>query len=238
MEHFFTVLLVLCSILITRFGVHAIYRLNQRRVANRSGNERRSKGYIDRRDDRIAHFPPGVIFQAFADTANLREGANLHDGSRPPAKWSAFGAAKAWDAASRRRGDDLRYAEQIIVSHDGQNHLNWQTRSWVDRQPRRVPSPPVPRRRPGTGASARTTRSSCSSPTPRDMSSCSRQTARPDRVGGRHGRPRQHRHRHETPTAPSASTASPRTVPSPTSKNGSSTGFGAAPLGKLDRYAG
>ena len=27
-------------------------------------------------------------------------------------------------------GDDLRYAEQIIVSHDGQNYLNWQTRSW------------------------------------------------------------------------------------------------------------
>ena len=28
-------------------------------------------------------------------------------------------------------GDDLRYAEQIIVSHDGQNFLNWQTRSWT-----------------------------------------------------------------------------------------------------------
>lgn len=65
-----------------------------------------------------------------ADTANLREGANLHDGLLALLPMVGVWRGEGVGHGLGDDGDDLRYAEQIIVSHDGQNYLNWQTRSW------------------------------------------------------------------------------------------------------------
>ena len=42
-------------------------------------------------------------------------------------RWSACGAAKA--RAARSDGD-YRFGQQIVVSHDGGDYLNWEARSW------------------------------------------------------------------------------------------------------------
>ncbi|QKT06323.1 FABP family protein [Gordonia sp. X0973] len=65
-----------------------------------------------------------------ADTANLRDGADLHSGLLAllpmVGVWRGEGVAHGLGDD----GADLAFAEQIIVSHDGQNFLNWQSRSW------------------------------------------------------------------------------------------------------------
>ncbi|MYR06706.1 FABP family protein [Gordonia sp. SID5947] len=64
------------------------------------------------------------------DTANLRLGADLHSGLLAllpmVGVWQGEGEGNDPDT-----GEDYHFAQQIIVSHDGQNFLNWQARSWV-----------------------------------------------------------------------------------------------------------
>ncbi|MGC4935365.1 FABP family protein [Gordonia sp. DT30] len=65
-----------------------------------------------------------------ADTANLRLGADLHPGllALLPMVGVWRGEGEGHDPVS---GADYHFAQQIVVSHDGQNFLNWEARSWV-----------------------------------------------------------------------------------------------------------
>ena len=62
-----------------------------------------------------------------ADTANLRKGANLHD-----ALLALLPLVGVWRGEGEGRGPhgDYRFGQQIIVSHDGRDYLNWEARSW------------------------------------------------------------------------------------------------------------
>ncbi len=62
-----------------------------------------------------------------ADTANLREGANLHD-----ALLALLPLVGVWRGEGEGRGarGDYRFGQQIVVSHDGGDYLNWEARSW------------------------------------------------------------------------------------------------------------
>ena len=62
-----------------------------------------------------------------ADTANLREGANLHD-----ALLALLPLVGVWRGEGTGRGThgDYRFGQQIVVSHDGRDYLNWEARSW------------------------------------------------------------------------------------------------------------
>lgn len=64
------------------------------------------------------------------DTANLREGADLHPGllGLLPLVGVWRGEGEGHDLIT---GDDYHFSQQIVVSHDGQNFLNWESRSWV-----------------------------------------------------------------------------------------------------------
>jgi hypothetical protein len=62
-----------------------------------------------------------------ADTANLREGANLND-----ALLALLPLVGVWRGTGEGRGadGDYRFGQQIIVSHDGRDYLNWDSKSW------------------------------------------------------------------------------------------------------------
>lgn len=62
-----------------------------------------------------------------ADTANLREGAELHDGLL-----ALLPLVGVWrgEGEGRDAEGDYRFGQQIIVSHDGGDYLNWEARSW------------------------------------------------------------------------------------------------------------
>lgn len=63
----------------------------------------------------------------FGDTANLRQGANLHDSllALLPLVGIWRGTGQGHDAHG-----DYRFGQQIVVSHDGGDYLNWEARSW------------------------------------------------------------------------------------------------------------
>ncbi|MGB3485384.1 MAG: FABP family protein [Mycobacterium sp.] len=62
-----------------------------------------------------------------ADTANLREGADLND-----ALLALLPLVGVWrgEGEGRGAGGDYRFGQQIIVSHDGGDYLIWEARSW------------------------------------------------------------------------------------------------------------
>ncbi|TAM65574.1 MAG: FABP family protein [Mycobacterium sp.] len=62
-----------------------------------------------------------------ADTANLREGADLSD-----ALLALLPLVGVWRGEGEGRGHhgDYRFGQQIVVSHDGGDYLNWEARSW------------------------------------------------------------------------------------------------------------
>lgn len=62
-----------------------------------------------------------------ADTANLREGANLND-----ALLALLPLVGVWRGEGEGRGPDgdYRFGQQITVSHDGGDYLVWEARSW------------------------------------------------------------------------------------------------------------
>ncbi|TFV57195.1 FABP family protein [Mycobacterium sp. PS03-16] len=62
-----------------------------------------------------------------ADTANLREGADFND-----ALLALLPLVGVWRGEGEGRGPhgDYRFGQQIVVSHDGGDYLNWEARSW------------------------------------------------------------------------------------------------------------
>lgn len=65
------------------------------------------------------------------DTANLREGAGLHDALLAllplVGVWRGEGEGTGAGAGA---GGDYRFGQQIVVSHNGGDYLNWDARSW------------------------------------------------------------------------------------------------------------
>lgn len=61
-----------------------------------------------------------------ADTANLREGADLNN-----ALLALLPLVGVWRGEGEGRGPDgdYRFGQQIVVSHDGGDYLNWESRS-------------------------------------------------------------------------------------------------------------
>ncbi|CAM5690974.1 FABP family protein [Mycolicibacterium aubagnense] len=62
-----------------------------------------------------------------ADTANLREGAHFND-----ALLALLPLVGVWrgEGEGRDSAGDYRFGQQIIVSHNGGDYLNWDARSW------------------------------------------------------------------------------------------------------------
>ena len=62
-----------------------------------------------------------------SDTANLREGADLDD-----ALLALLPLVGVWrgEGEGRDKAGDYRFGQQIVVSHDGGDYLNWEARSW------------------------------------------------------------------------------------------------------------
>lgn len=64
------------------------------------------------------------------DTANLRQGPDLH-----PGLLGLLPLVGVWEGEGEGHnpitGDDYPFGQQIIVTHDGGNYLSWQSRSWV-----------------------------------------------------------------------------------------------------------
>lgn len=62
-----------------------------------------------------------------SDTANLREGADLDD-----ALLALLPLIGVWrgEGEGRDAQGDYRFGQQIVVSHDGGDYLNWEARSW------------------------------------------------------------------------------------------------------------
>ncbi|HEX7321625.1 MAG TPA: FABP family protein [Mycobacterium sp.] len=75
----------------------------------------------------IPVFPQSADLPLPADTANLRQGANLHD-----ALLALLPLVGVWRGTGKGRGShgDYRFGQQIVVSHDGGDYLNWEARSW------------------------------------------------------------------------------------------------------------
>jgi THAP4-like, heme-binding beta-barrel domain len=61
------------------------------------------------------------------DTANLREGVDLNE-----ALLALLPLVGVWrgEGEGRGSGGDYRFGQQIVVSHDGGDYLNWEARSW------------------------------------------------------------------------------------------------------------
>ena len=70
---------------------------------------------------------PAIDGIPVTDTANLRLGANLHD-----ALLALLPLVGVWrgEGTGHGPGGDYRFGQQIIVSHDGGDYLNWEARSW------------------------------------------------------------------------------------------------------------
>ena len=62
-----------------------------------------------------------------ADTANLRDGIGLND-----ALLALLPLVGVWrvEGEGRDTHGDYRFGQQIVVSHDGGDYLNWEARSW------------------------------------------------------------------------------------------------------------
>ncbi|WP_132993089.1 FABP family protein [Gordonia zhaorongruii] len=96
----------------------------------RSGNEAISDAEQRAQETAGKNVPAIGDLPLPVDTANLREGPDLHPGllALLPLVGVWEGEGEGHDHAT---GGDYQFGQQIIVTHDGGNYLNWQSRSWV-----------------------------------------------------------------------------------------------------------
>ncbi|PRC42546.1 FABP family protein [Mycobacterium sp. ITM-2017-0098] len=93
----------------------------------RSGDEAVAAAAERARQTALRNIPAFGDLPVPADTANLREGANLHD-----ALLALLPLVGVWrgEGEGRDAHGDYRFGQQIVVSHDGGDYLNWEARSW------------------------------------------------------------------------------------------------------------
>ncbi|WAC54205.1 FABP family protein [Gordonia sp. SL306] len=99
-------------------------------AARRSGDDAINQAAERARETADRNLPEWGELPLPHDTANLRQGADLHSGllALLPMVGVWLGEGEGNDPDT---GVDYHFAQQIIISHDGQNFLNWQARSWV-----------------------------------------------------------------------------------------------------------
>lgn len=80
---------------------------------------------------RTAHrnIPP-LEFEGFplaSDTANLREGPSLHDGLL-----ALLPLVGVWqgEGQANDHGEEYAFGQQLVISHDGENYLRFESRIW------------------------------------------------------------------------------------------------------------
>lgn len=97
--------------------------------ATRSGNEAIEAAQERARHTGDVNLPVWGDLPVAHDTANLRQGADLHPGllGLLPMVGIWVGEGEGHDPIT---GKDYPFGQQIIVSHTGENYLNWQSRSW------------------------------------------------------------------------------------------------------------
>ncbi len=103
---------------------------NGRSDLRRSGDEAINRAAERAKETAERNLPEWGELPLPHDTANLRQGADLHSGLLAllpmVGVWQGEG-----EGNDPETGEDYHFAQQIIISHDGQNFLNWQSRSWV-----------------------------------------------------------------------------------------------------------
>ncbi len=96
----------------------------------RSGNEAIADAEQRAAETADKNVPPVGDLPLPIDTANLREGPDLH-----PGLLGLLPMVGVWEGEGEGHnpitGEDYTFGQQIIVSHDGGTYLNWQSRSWV-----------------------------------------------------------------------------------------------------------
>jgi THAP4-like, heme-binding beta-barrel domain len=95
----------------------------------RSGNEAVNQAAIKAQETGSRNIPALPDLPLPDDTANLRQGPDLHPGLL--ALLPLVGVWRGEGEGNHPETGDYRFGQQLIISHDGQNYLNWQARSWV-----------------------------------------------------------------------------------------------------------
>lgn len=92
-----------------------------------SSGDRAIAAAAERARETAARNIPGFEDIPVTDTANLRLGADFHD-----ALLALLPLVGVWRGEGEGSGPhgDYRFGQQIIVSHDGGDYLNWEARSW------------------------------------------------------------------------------------------------------------
>lgn len=92
-----------------------------------SGDEALAAAAERARETAVRNVPTFDDLPTPADTANLRDGVSLSD-----SLLALLPLVGVWRGEGEGRGShgDYRFGQQIIVSHDGGDYLNWEARSW------------------------------------------------------------------------------------------------------------
>ncbi|MGO1950465.1 MAG: FABP family protein [Mycobacteriaceae bacterium] len=94
-----------------------------------SGNEAVSRAEEQAKQTAGRNIPALGDLPVAEDTANLRQGPNLHDGLL--GLLPLVGAWRGEGHASPTNGDaDYAFGQQIIFAHDGENYLSYSSRIW------------------------------------------------------------------------------------------------------------
>lgn len=94
-----------------------------------SGNEAVEKAAERARVTADRNVTPFGELPIARDTANLREGPDLHPGLL--ALLPLVGVWEGEGEADTKTHGEHRFGQQIIVTHDGENYLSWSSRSWT-----------------------------------------------------------------------------------------------------------
>jgi len=95
----------------------------------RSGDEAINQAAIRAQETAARNVPSLPDLPLPDDTANLREGPDLHPGllALLPMVGVWRGEGEGYDPEN----GDHHFGQQVIISHDGGNYLVWQSRTWV-----------------------------------------------------------------------------------------------------------
>ncbi|UXA17400.1 FABP family protein [Mycobacterium sp. SMC-4] len=93
-----------------------------------SGDEAVAAAAQRARETSARNIPAFTDLPLPVDTANLRQGADLNN-----ALLALLPLVGVWRGEGEGRGThgDYRFGQQIVVSHDGGDYLNWEARSWL-----------------------------------------------------------------------------------------------------------
>ena len=97
-------------------------------VQPRSGDQAVAEAAERAKETAVRNVPGFDDLPGPADTANLREGVSLNDALL--ALLPLVGVWRGEGTGHDTAGGDYRFGQQIVVSHDGNDYLNWESRSW------------------------------------------------------------------------------------------------------------